>query len=198
MKLHIKNMVCQRCILAVEQALNELNVDYYLVELGCIDFGKHEINPLAHEYHALGATLTSLGFEILNSKQSQIIEAIKRICIREITQPTSPKIPLSKQISDHLHTDYSHLSQMFSSVEGITIEQYFIEQRIEKVKELLIYDEMTLSEIAYDLGFSSVAHLSGQFKKISGMTPSYFRSLKDNASRTPIDKRHLHLPDKAH
>lgn len=188
MKLHIKNMVCQRCIMAVEQALDTLSLKYHHVQLGEIDLGETELNNTSNQFKALEHALTTLGFEILNSKQSKTIEAIKRICLQYIAQNHATKITLSKHISNDLHTDYSHLSQIFSSVEGMTIEQYYIAQRIEKVKEFLVYDEKSLSEIAFDLGFSSVAHLSAQFKKVTGMTPSYFRSLKNPLHRRGLDK----------
>ena len=188
MKLHIKNMVCQRCIMAVEHALNTLDIAYNFVQLGEIDLGKTKLQNTSDQFKALEHALTTLGFEILNSKQSKTIEAIKRICLESITQQDSKKSTLSHCISEHLHTDYSHLSQMFSSEEGITIEQYFITQRIEKVKERLIYDENSLSEIAFALSFSSVAHLSSQFKKVTGMTPTQFRALKSPEHRRPLDK----------
>ncbi|MFT5591828.1 MAG: AraC-like DNA-binding protein [Oceanicoccus sp.] len=188
MKLHIKNMVCQRCIIAVESILSKLALRFHHIQLGEIDFGTLELNTTSPQYHALDNELTALGFEILNNKQSKTIEAIKKICLQQLIPPNTKQHTLSKQISDTLHTDYSHLSQMFSAVEGLTIEQYFIAQRIEKVKEFLIYDEKSLSEIAFDLGFSSVAHLSGQFKKVTGMTPSVFRSLKNPQQRRGLDK----------
>ncbi|MGR6872275.1 helix-turn-helix domain-containing protein [Pseudomonas sp. HK3] len=188
MKLHLKNMVCQRCIMAVEQTLQKLTIEYHHVQLGVIDFGQFELDATTPLYQTLNNELMALGFEILNNKQSKTIEAIKRICLHEITHQSATKSTLSKLISDNLHADYSHLSQIFSSVEGLTIEQYFIAQRIEKVKELLVYNEQSLSEIAYNLGFSSVAHLSGQFKKTTGMTPSYFRSLESPSLRRQIDK----------
>lgn len=174
--------------MAVEQALKKLAIEYHHVQLGGIDFGEFDLDTTSSQYHDLNHALIALGFEILNSKQSQTIEAIKRICLQEITQHGTEKSTLSQRISDHMHADYSHLSQIFSSVEGFTIEQYFITQRIEKVKELLVYNEQSLNEIAYDLGFSSIAHLSGQFKKVTGMTPSYFRSLESPSQRRPIDK----------
>jgi len=164
--------------MAVEQILDKIKIEYKSVNLGEIVFGKFEIDPDSDTYHTLSNELITLGFEILSSKQSQNIDKIKRICLKELSQVSHSKTTLSKLISTEFNAEYSHLSKIFSSVEGITIEQYFISQRIEKVKELLSYNELTLSEIAFDLGFSSVAHLSSQFKKVSGMTPSYFRSLK--------------------
>lgn len=187
MKLHIKNMVCQRCIMAVEQALQDQTLPFRHVQLGEVDFGDAALDLASPNYIAFTQRLHELGFDVLNNKQSQLIESIKRLCIQTIQQNPQDKHPLSKRISEHLHLDYSHLSQIFSSVEGKTIEQYFIAQRIEKVKELLVYDEESLGEIAYQLGFSSVAHLSAQFKKVTGMTPSYFRSLKDGTARQPLD-----------
>jgi AraC-like DNA-binding protein len=132
--------------------------------------------------------LEELGFEFLSSKQSQLVEKIKVICISTLASLKGDMTEkLSQVLSNKLHREYNYLSNLFSSVEGITIEQYFIRQRVEKIKELLVYDELSLTEIAYKLNFSSVSHLSGQFKKITGFTPSKFRTLKYN-NRTPIDK----------
>ncbi|MGK0443562.1 MAG: AraC-like DNA-binding protein [Bermanella sp.] len=188
MKLHIKNMVCQRCILAVENTLHQLDIPFTQVQLGVIDFAEPFIDSQPASFSKLNQALETLGFEILNSKQNQMIESIKRISLTHISAPNHNTLKLSERISDALHLDYSHLSQVFSAVEGLTIEQYFITQRIEKVKELLVYDEKSLSEIAFDLGFSSVAHLSSQFKKVTGMTPTQFRALKTPEHRRPLDK----------
>ncbi|QEK52854.1 helix-turn-helix transcriptional regulator [Pedobacter aquae] len=132
--------------------------------------------------------LENLGFEIIDDKKSKLIDAIKTQIIELIHhQKEALHINLSDFLSRQLKHDYSYLSNLFSEKEGITIEKYFITQKIEKVKELLIYDELSLSEIAYQLNYSSVAHLSSQFKKVTGLTPSFFKNLKGN-KRIEIEK----------
>ena len=131
------------------------------------------------EKELLNTKLITLGFEIIDDKKSQIIGQIKSLIIDLVHQQNSAlKNNLSDILSKHLHHDYSYLSNLFSEVEGTTIEKYFIAQKIEKVKELLVYDELSLSEIAFQLNYSSVAHLSNQFKKVTGLTPSYFKNIK--------------------
>ena len=128
----------------------------------------------------LDSTLKSVGFELIDNKKNQTIEKIKTAIVTLIHHTdTDLKTNLSKFITSQIHQDYNYLSNLFSEVEGTTIEKYFITQRIEKVKELIVYNELTLSEIADQLGYSSVAYLSNQFKKITGFTPSYFKSLKE-------------------
>ncbi|MBL4789428.1 MAG: helix-turn-helix transcriptional regulator [Kordiimonadaceae bacterium] len=160
------------------------------VDLGEIDFGDHYGDRLSDDKQkVLSDALEALGFSILSDKKSKVIEDIKISCLNYIQNIENPnKKILSEHISAAIRLEYKYLSQLFSAVEGITIEQYFIRLRVEKVKELLVYGEMALGEIAFQVGFSSVAHLSGQFKKITGLTPSHFRSLKDQKLRTPIDK----------
>ncbi len=129
----------------------------------------------------LDTLLRSLGFELIDDKKSRIIEKIKNTIITLIHHTDYDiKTNLSSFITSKIHQDYNYLSNLFSSIEGTSIEKYFITQRIERVKELIVYDELTLSEIAGKLGYSSVAYLSNQFKKVTGFTPSYFRSLKEN------------------
>ena len=129
----------------------------------------------------LDNSLKSLGFEIIDDKKSQTIEKIKTAIVTLVHHSDQNiKTNLSQFISSQIHQDYNYLSNLFSEVEGTTIEKYFITQRIEKVKELIVYDELSLSEIAYQLGYSSVAYLSNQFKKITGFTPTYFKSLKED------------------
>jgi YesN/AraC family two-component response regulator len=132
--------------------------------------------------------LESLGFEIIDDKKSRIIEKIKNTIIDLVHhQDNDVKINLSDVLSDKLHHDYNYLSNLFSEVEGTTIEKYFIAQKVEKVKELLVYDELSLSEIANRLNYSSVAYLSNQFKKVTGLTPSHFKQIKED-KRKPLDK----------
>lgn len=171
-------MVCSRCIAAVKNELGRKGHHIISVKLGEAEIGG---DISADAYKALDASLKSLGFEIIDHKKSRIIEKIKNAVVALIHHSDENlDINLSDFIVSKIHKDYSYLSNLFSEVEGTTIEKYFISQRIEKAKELLVYDELSLSEIAYRLGYSSVAHLSNQFKKITGFTPSYFKTLKEH------------------
>lgn len=177
-------MVCNRCITAVQQLLKELGIDYTSLSLGAVVLN----NPLSDaQKQTLSKSLDALGFELMNDKKSQIIEQIKNE-IRAIvhTNDAEIKTNLSQHLSNVLHHDYQYLSNLFSSVEGTTIGKYFIAQKIEKVKELLLYDELSLSEIAFRLNYSSVAYLSNQFKRVTGLTPSYYKTLKSHR-RKPLD-----------
>jgi AraC-like DNA-binding protein len=138
----------------------------------------------------VGAELAKIGLELIDNRTSGMIERIKQLVIKRARAETGgsdKKMKLSAYLSQHLHHEYTYLSSFFSSVEGRTIENYFIEQRIEKVKELLVYKEMTLSEISFELEYSSVAHLSNQFKKITGLTPSHFKQV-GTQKRKLLDK----------
>lgn len=183
-------MVCDRCCLAVKNVLNNMDLSYASVDLGEIDFADYQGAKLSDDVKILlGADLDALGFAILNDKKSKLIEAIKKSCLEYLQHIDGvDKKVLSEHISQAVQREYNYLSHLFSVVEGITIEQYFIRLRVEKVKELLVYGEMALGEIAFQLDYSSVAHLSGQFKKVTGLTPSYFRSLKNQKLRNSLDK----------
>tara|TARA_R110002072_G_scaffold125553_10_gene261731 strand:+ start:243 stop:815 length:573 start_codon:yes stop_codon:yes gene_type:complete len=171
--LHIKNMVCPRCIMAIEGVLKELNIDYNKVTLGEVSLNK-EITP--SQQVALNKELQALGFELLESGKSALISRIKTLIVEQIHhKKENLQVNFSTFLSDQLHHDYSNLSRLFSSVEGITIEKFITRQKTERVKELLFYNEMNLSEIAFQMNYSSVAHLSAQFKKETGMTPSAFK-----------------------
>ncbi len=186
MKLYIKNMVCDRCILVVRQQLDHAGLAWKNIQLGEVELEK----PASREQlNKLSATLQPLGFELLDDKKSTTVEKIKNAIITLIHRPGEEGLTkkLSVYLEEKLAMDYHYLSNLFSSIEGITIEKYVILQRIEKAKELLLYDELTLSEIADQLGYSSVQHLSLQFKKITGLTPSHFKTLKEN-KRKPLDK----------
>ena len=188
--LYIKNMVCDRCKLVVRQELEKLGLVPEHVSLGEV---KIEGQISEETQQQLDASLSSLGFERIDDRKARLIENIKRTVIELIHygDPGSRRFNWSDILSDRLHYEYNYLSNLFSSVEGITLEQYIIRQRIEKVKELLFYDELTLSEIAHKMGYSSVAHLSGQFKKITGFTPSALkRSRAIDSNRKPLD--HVH------
>lgn len=185
MNLYIKNMVCNRCIAAVEHELEKLGIDSCNVSLGEIEL-KQELSK--DKIEELGKNLQSLGFELLDNNKRQLIEKIKNIIIKQVHyNDDENRKNFSDILSNTLHKDYSYLSGLFSEVEGITIEKYIINQKIEKVKELIIYDQLSLSEIAFQLGYSSVAHLSTQFKKTTGLTPSHFKKV-GNSKRNPLDK----------
>lgn len=181
MLLFVKNMVCPRCISAVELTLNNMGVEPIDVSLGEIKLANDltEVQKLE-----LANKLNALGFELLDDSKSQIIIKIKSIIIDHIHQQNDAKFAFSDVLANQLNKEYSALSKLFSATEGITIEQYIILQKIEKVKELLVYNEMTLSEIAYKLGYSSVAHLSSQFKKNIGLTPSEFKRQGKNMRKS--------------
>jgi AraC-like DNA-binding protein len=185
MKLYIKNMVCQRCKMAVRQELQKLGLQPLSVELGEVEL---EEAPDAAKTEEIEEALNAIGFELIDDKKSRVIEKIKSLVIELIHQSDEQtRLKYSEYISNKLHYEYTYLSKLFSEVEGTTIEQYIIAQKIEKVKELLVYDELSLSEIAYKLGYSSVAHLSAQFKKVTGLTPSFFKS-PGGRQRKPLDE----------
>ncbi|GAB4242910.1 MAG: hypothetical protein Tsb0034_20520 [Ekhidna sp.] len=171
--LHVKNMVCPRCIEAVKTSLTQANVGFEQVFLGEVQLKKPLNN---HQKKQLSKLLEAAGFEILEDKNSALISNIKGLIIEQIHYTHEPlKINFSTYLSDRLNKDYSTLSKIFSSVESITIEKYITSQKIERVKELLIYNELTLSQIAILMNYSSVAHLSAQFKKETGLTPTAFK-----------------------
>lgn len=185
MHLSIKNMVCNRCILVVQQELEKLGIHAGKVTLGEVETADDIPNEKLKLFQD---HLAQLGFEILDSSRQQLIEKIKTIIIQHIhhAQDENP-YKFSDLLSKALHKDYSYLSGLFSDVEGTTIEKYIIRQKIEKVKELIIYDELSLSQIAFDMGYSSVAHLSNQFKKVTGLAPSHFRKVGQHR-RKPLDE----------
>ncbi|HUM96777.1 MAG TPA: AraC family transcriptional regulator [Chitinophagaceae bacterium] len=184
-KLYIKNMVCNRCIMVVQQELDKLGFKTKSVTLGEAVL---ENEPSTEEKKQLEAALLPLGFELIDDKKSRLIEKIKNTIINIVHhQNDEIKNNLSDILSKELHHDYNYLSNLFSEVEGTTIEKYFIAQKIEKVKEFLVYDELSLSEIAFRMNYSSVAYLSNQFKKVTGLTPSYFKQIKAD-KRKPLDK----------
>jgi AraC-like DNA-binding protein len=178
-------MVCDRCKAAVANALKNEQIPFQHIELGEVTLTEQ---PSNEKIEALKNNLEKLGFELIDDKKSKIIERIKGEIIKVIHQPSGKKkINFSSYLAEKIGKDYSSLSSLFSEVEGTTIEQYIIHQKIEKAKELLVYNELTLSEIADLLNYSSVAHLSNQFKKVTGLTPSYFKNLRYH-TRRPLDK----------
>lgn len=175
MNIFIKNMVCNRCVMAVRQELEKLSLEVKSIALGEVELQKQ---PSEKQITALNKRLTDLGFEILDDQKQKQIEKIKTLLIQQVqTGEIKEHFSIIGFLSKSLNKDYSYLSRLFSEVEGITLEQYFILQKIEKVKELLIYGEKNTSEISYLLGYSSVAHLSAQFKKVTGLTPSEFKKI---------------------
>ncbi|MBS1600789.1 MAG: helix-turn-helix transcriptional regulator [Bacteroidetes bacterium] len=178
MKLYIKNMVCSRCKMVVKAELEKINMHPEFVELGEIELKEL---PSKEQLEKLNISLKHLGFELIDNKKSRTIERIKNLIVKLVHDPDDHiNENLSDYISGKLHHDYSYLSNLFSEVEGTTIEKYFILQKIEKVKELLMYDELSLSEIADKLNYSSVAYLSAQFKKVTGLTPTFYKSMREH------------------
>lgn len=179
-------MVCNRCIMVVEKIFNKNGVSPLSISLGEV-----ELNSAVSEnkIKLIKKELISYGFELIDNKKAQLITKIKAEVIKWVQDYNFRNTPLkfSAFLEDKLHKDYTYLSNLFSDVEGQTIEQYLIVQRLEKVKELLVYDELNLNEIAVKTGFSSGAHLSGQFKKVTGLTPTHFKMIKEN-KRHPIDE----------
>lgn len=177
-------MVCNRCILVVKQELETLGLKPLHVSMGEAELKKQ---PTAKQMQQLNSRLLQLGFEILDDQKQKQIEKIKSLLIKKVQSgQVEEHFSITTFLGNALHKDYSYISRLFSEVEGTTVEQYFILQKIEKVKELLVYGEENLSEISYRLGYSSVAHLSAQFKKITGFTPSQFKKL-GSTQRKPLD-----------
>ena len=184
---YIKNMVCDRCITAVNSIFKEMGYSPIKTKLGEV-----ELDELIQDekYLLVKGKLNESGFELIDDHKSQIIEKIKTVIINHIYYKKDDyRENYSTLIESELGRDYNYLSNLFSSIEGITIEKYIILQKIEHVKELLVYDELTLSEISDRLGYSNVAYLSNQFKKITGLTPTHFKEIKDK-KRKPLDKIH--------
>jgi AraC-like DNA-binding protein len=171
--------------MVVKQEMEKLNFQPTRVSLGEVELA---LALTEDQLHKLNDHLNEFGFELLDDSKKRIIEKIRNIIIKNVHyNEDDKKEKFSEILSKALHKDYSYLSKLFSEVEGITIEKHIINQKIEKVKELLVYDELSLSEIAYKLGYSSVAHLSSQFKKITGLTPSFFKQVHQK-NRQSLDK----------
>ncbi len=181
MRLYIKNMVCNRCITAVKNELESLGFTVTDIALGEAEIAGQ---PTATQLQQLDSAFHKLGFELIEDRRSRMIEQIKNEIVNLVHHTDEIlNTNLSAWLSGKLNYDYTYLSNLFSEVEGTTIEKYYIAQRIEKVKELLVYDELTLSQIADRLGYSSTAYLSSQFKKVTGLTPSFYKSVKDTKRR---------------
>jgi AraC-like DNA-binding protein len=177
LNLYIKNMVCIRCKMVVKDELTRLGLKYISVELGEVEI-MEDISQVKLEQFR--AALLRSGLELMDDKKSILIQKIKTVIIELVHYSEEPlAINLSAYLAEKLQHDYTYLANLFSEVQGTTIEKFFISHKIERVKELLVYDELTLTEIAYKMHYSSVAHLCTQFKKVTGLTPSHFKSLKD-------------------
>lgn len=177
-------MVCPRCVTSVAQILEKNNLQAEYIRLGEVELTKE---PGKAQLQQFAEALKQSGFELLDNQKMQIIEQIKNLLIQKVQSGSIDEhFSISKYISVNIYKDYSSISRLFSEVEGITIEQFFILQKIEKSKEWLIYDEQSLGQIAFSLGYSSTQHLSNQFKKVTGMTPSQFKRL-GAVHRKPID-----------
>lgn len=186
--IHIKNMVCNRCIMIVEQIFQQAGIIPAYATLGEIIIkGK---DPNQEQLAKIDEQLLKHGFERIEDKKSQLLEQIKATVIDMVHHHDhfEMNINWSHYLAEKLHYDYNYLSGLFSSVTGTTLEQYIIKQKIEKVKEYLFYNELSVKEIAYRLGYSSVAHLSTQFKKITGLTPTGFKEMRESIPRKPLDR----------
>lgn len=176
MKLHIKYMVSLRCKLLVKEELIKMNIHFVAIDLGQVEI-LEDITQMQRD--ELNANLQLSGLELLDSKKSILIEKVKNVIIEMVHYTDEiPTMNYSEYISKKLSYDYTYLSNLFSDVKGITIQQFIINHKIERVKELLLYDQLNLTEIAFKLNYSSVAHLSNQFKKATGLAPSYYKQLK--------------------
>lgn len=185
MRLHVKNMVCKRCIAAVEKVMRDNGLEPLDVGLGTVHLAEEQV---ADKKEKIAADLQALGFEWIDDRKEKMVSAVKALIVELIQDKDNDlNVNLSDYLSERLHYEYTTISNLFSDLNGITIEKYYIAQKIEKVKELLFYDELSLSEIADRLHYSSVAHLSAQFKKVTGMTPSQFKQLKTQ-ERRPLDE----------
>ena len=184
MKLYIKYMVSIRCKMVVKSELDKLGLHYGVVDLGEVEIRESLSDKLRDQ---LKTALLNSGLELMDDKKAILVEKIKNVIIEMVHyEDELPKENFSDYLSEKLDYNYTYLANLFSETKGITIEKFMILHKIERVKELLLYDELTLSEIAWKLHYSSVAHLSHQFKKVTGLTPSYFKSLK-NKRRSALE-----------
>lgn len=180
--LYIKNMVCTRCKMAVKSELDNLGLHYSLVELGEVEIMEN-LSPV--QINRLNRALKKHGLELMDDKKSILVEKIKTTIIELVHyREEQIKVNLSDFLSEKLDHNYTYLANLFSEVKGTTIEKFYLSHKIEKVKELLVYDELNLSEIANKTHYSSVAHLSNQFKKMTGLTPTHFKNLRHKRRST--------------
>ncbi|HZK96645.1 MAG TPA: AraC family transcriptional regulator [Prolixibacteraceae bacterium] len=183
MKLYIKNMVSNRCKMIVKSELEEFGLHFIIVDLGEVEIMENITNE---QRNLLNLNLEKSGLGLLEDKKRVLIERIKNIIVDLVYYAEEqPKVNLSDYLSGKLNYDYTYLANLFSESQSTTIEHFFLDHKIERVKELLVYDEISLTEIAYKLHYSSVAHLSNQFKKMTGLTPSGYKNLKLKKRRSP-------------
>ncbi|MDP2335192.1 MAG: AraC family transcriptional regulator [Bacteroidota bacterium] len=184
MKLYIKYMVSNRCKLTVKEELKKLGLHFIVVDLGEVEIME---NLTADQREQVKTALLSCGFELMDDKRAILIERIKNVIIEMVHHSDEIiKTNFSNYLSEKLNHDYTYLANLFSEVQGTTIEQFVISHKIERIKELIIYGEQNITEIAWKMNYSSVAHLSNQFKKVTGLSPSHFKQLKDKR-RSPIE-----------
>jgi len=184
-KLYIKYMVSTRCKMMVKEELKKLGLHYIMVELGEVEIME---NITAEQREQIKIALLKSGLELMDDKKAMLIEKIKNIIVELIHYSDEElKINFSDHLSNKLNHDYTYMANLFSEVQGTTIEQFIISHKIERIKELIIYDELNITEIAWKMNYSSVAHLSNQFKKVTGLSPSHFKQLKDKR-RSPIEE----------
>jgi YesN/AraC family two-component response regulator len=177
-------MVSNRCKVAVKDELKKLGLHFIIVDLGVVEIME---NINAHKRELLKTGLLEAGFELMDDKRAILIEKIKNIIVEMVHHSdTNIKINFSDYLTEKLDHNYTYLANLFSEVQGTTIEQFIISHKVERIKELMIYGELNITEIAWKMGYSSVAHLSSQFKKVTGLSPSHFNKLKDKR-RNPIE-----------
>ena len=185
MKLYIKYMVSTRCKMAVKEELKKLGLHFIVVDLGEVEIME---TLSTNQTTQLKTALLASGLELMDDKRAVLIEKIQNVITQMVHHSDElPKVNYSDFISEKLNYDYTYLSNLFSEVKGITIQQFIIIHKIERAKELLCYEELSLTEISYKLHYSSAAHLSNQFKKVTGLTPSHYKQLKDKM-RNPIEE----------
>ncbi len=185
MKLYIKYMVSMRCKMVVKEELRKLGLHFIIVDMGVVDIME---NISDDQRDQIRIALLKSGLELMDDKKAVLIEKIKNVIIEMVHYSDElPKINFSDYLSEKLKYDYTYLANLFSEVKGTTIEKFIIIHKIERVKELLIYDEFSLTDIAWKMHYSSVAHLSNQFKKLTGLTPSHFKKLKNKRQKAIDD-----------
>jgi AraC-like DNA-binding protein len=184
LKIHIKYMVSARCKMVVKEALKAMGLHFVIVDLGEVDIME---NITATQREEIKKTLYEAGLELMEDKRAILLEKIKLAIIDVVHyREEDVKINFSHYLSEKLQYDYTHLANVFSEASGTTIEQYMIAQKVERIKELITYDELNITEIAWKMNYSSVAHLSNQFKKVTGLSPSHFKKIKEK-KRQPLE-----------
>ena len=181
--LIVRNMVCDRCKEAVQRILDQLQLEWTRIDLGEVVL-RGTLDPQAQR--SLRAELQRQGFDLVFEREAQLINSVKAAIVKQVHHGDGKRVELGKLVQDAVHLEISSVSKLFNEVEGITLEHYYLLQRLERVKELIRYGELTFSEIAFATGFSSAPHLSTQFKKLTGMTPSAFKST--HGPRSELDK----------